>query len=443
MKRQLNILLASAFFLVIMISYQNCGVSQQGSLFDKQTYSIMPYEVKVNQLAYLSCSEQGNVANDHGVFFTFRGGAYGSNAGVRLTDDFLYKTRRMKPTQIMDLLFEDAGTSLTRLQMATRRSGSLNSMFINADSGGGTEEIDFDFALGEFGSDEMSAALLTSPNLSYLNYWSPAGVNKDAYFEGTLVYNSSEALAQQLRQFFSQDGIIAWAFADSAKPANVRSPSLYDKVDDKDDDGEDDDGDAVATNKALGMGLKVVFKQPLVTNWYSGGTVSVAMPKRVLASVTPYDLSNLKQQTAWQCPSDMQFRVIYPDDIWAINDPNDVNDDAPHDPSNINNFEPNPGGAGASDKLCPQRNDNEADNTGTYAARLAIVRRSLPASDWYVNIRYKCVIPKKFTNGSCYGIDAGTNVTRSPAYNPKGNCNPAINSAGVGVCGHYLSICYQ
>ncbi len=444
MKRQLNILISSAFFLVIMISYQNCGVTQQGSLFDKATYSIMPYEMKVNQLAYLSCSEQGNVANDAGVFFTFRSGAYGSSAGVRITEDFLYKTRKMSQTQIMDLLYEDPGTSLSRLQLATRRSGSLSSMFINADSGGGSEEIDFDYVMGDFGSDEMSASLLTAPDMSYLNYWSPAGVNKDAYFEGTLVYNSSESLSNQLRQFFAQDGILAWAYADAAKPANVRSPSLYDDPD------SDEDTDNSATNKALGVGMRIGFKQPLAANWYAGtaGPTDTTVPKRVLSSVSTYDLATLKSTGNWQCPNTLQFRVIYPDDIWELNVLSNPNDDAPHDPSNDANFETNPikdNVLHADDlpKLCPQRLDNHADNTGAYAARLAIVRRSLPASDWFVNIRYQCIIPKKSVKGSCYGIDAGTNETRSVAYNPMGACNPAISSSGLLVCGHYMSICYQ
>lgn len=447
MKRQLNIIFASAFFFIIMISYQNCGITQQGSLFGQTTYSLMPYELKVNQLAYLSCSEQGNVANDHGVFFTFRSGAYGSDAGVRLTDDFLYKTRRKSPTQIMDLLFEDVGTSLTRLQFASRRSGSLNSMFVNGDSSGGTEEIDYDYVLGDFGSDEMSASLLTAPNLSYLNYWPPAGVNNDAYLQGSVVYNSSETLANQVRNFFAQDGVLTWAYADSAKPQNVRSPSLYD---DPDDGGKDDGTNNSTPNKALGIGMRISFKQPQVANWYAGtnGSVPVAMPKRVLASVSTYDLSNLKTVGSWSCPSDMQFRVIYPDDIWNIGDPDNPNDDSPHDPSNDNNFQANPIGSaglrpGDLAKLCPQRLDSHPDNTGVHAAALAIVRRSLPASDWYVNIANKCIIPKRYVNGSCYGIDSGTNVTRSPAYNPMGNCNPAINTANMGVCGHFLSICYQ
>lgn len=411
-------------------------------MFEKKSLSLMPYELKINQLAYLSCSEQGNVANEHGVFFTFRSGSYGTDAGIRLTDEFLYQTRRKSPTQIMDLLFEDAGTSLARLQFSTRRSGSLASMFVNGDSGGGTEEIDFDYVLGDFGSDEMSASLLTAPNLSYMNYWPPAGVNKDAYLAGSLVYNSSEFLSNQLRQFFAQDGVLTWIYADSAKPENVRSPSLY--------TNPDDDGTNNSTpNKALGVGLRVSFKQPLVANWYAGtgGTVNLAMPKRVLASVASYDLATLQSEGSWSCPPDLQFRVVFPEDIWNIGDPNDPADDSPHDPTNDNNFQANPKGSalvGADlPKLCPQRLDSHADNTGANAAKLAIVRRTLPVSDWYVNIASRCIIPKKYVKGSCYGIDSGTNQTRSPAYNPMANCNPAVNGPSTGVCGHFLSICTQ
>lgn len=442
MKRKLNILFASAFFFMIIVSYQNCGTSQQGSLFDAQSYSQLPYEFTTNQLAYLSCSEQGNVSNDHGVFFTFRGGAYndaGGNpvAGLRLTEDFLYDTRRQSNFKRMDILFEDRGTSLSRLQFAIRRESNLAGMFVNSDSGGATEEVDFDYVFGDFGSDEMSASLLTAPTGQYMNYWSPAGVNKDAYFEGTLVYNSSEALSQQMRQFFSTGGILAWTFAETNKPESIRSIDFYDNDDDPDTE------EPIVTNRALGLGYRVVFKQPLASNWYTKGSTHANVPKRVLQSVSEFDLNSKVTNSSWNCPRELQLRVIFPDDIWVVG--------RPKDPSDPTNFEPNPlnsgvsGQAGQTNKLCRQAEDTDALNSGNALLQsyLAIVRRSLPVSDWYVNLTDRCIIPKRYTLGSCYGIDSGTGDTRSPEYNNTAACNPAINTSGVGVCGHYFSACIK
>ncbi|MCC6138215.1 MAG: hypothetical protein IT287_06260 [Bdellovibrionaceae bacterium] len=447
MRKKLNILITSAFFFVILISYQNCGTGQQGSLFDKQTYSTIPYELAVDQIAYMSCAEQGDVANDQGMFFTFRAGAYGENAGVRVTEDFLYETRRINNQQRMDILFEDPGTALSRLQFSVRRSGSLNSMFVNESTGGNTEEIDFDYVFGDFGSDEMSASLLTNTTGAYLNYWSPAGVNRDAYFEGTLVYNSSESLAQQVRQFFAQDGVLTLAYADTTKPENIRSPAYYDT-------GEDEEEEPVTTNQALGLGFKLAFKQPLPTNWGYTGSPHVNMPKRVLQSIFEYNLETPGKgaTTGWSCPKELQMRILFPDDIWEINVVSDPMDDQPKVPSvayeNDVNFEDNPETVthpSSMNKLCPQRNDSHPDNSGNadLQARLAIIRRSLPVSDWYVNLTNQCIIPKRYTKGSCYGIDNGTNDTRSPEYNVKVSCDPTINSSGVGVCTHFFSLCYK
>lgn len=442
MKKKLSILIASAFFFMVMVSYQNCGTSQQGSLFGAQSYSQLPYEFNTNQLAYLSCSEQGNVANDHGVFFTFRAGAYNDAngnpvAGLRLTEDFLFDTRRQNNFSRMDTLFEDKGTSLSRLQFATRRGSNLAGMFVNSSSNGGTEEIDFDYVFGDFGSDEMSAALLTAPTGEYMNYWAPAGINKDAYFEGTLVYNGSESLAQQLRQFFSTGGILAWTFADSNNPESIRSIEFYDNDDDPDTE------EPVVTDRALGTGYKVEFKQPLAANWYTAGNTHANVPKRVLQSVSEFDLNSKATIANWVCPRELQLRVVFPDDIWVVGNPKD--------PSNNANFVANPinpsvaGQAGLTNKLCRQIEDTNALNNGTalLQSHLAIVRRSLPISDWYVNLTDRCIIPKRYTLGSCYGIDSGTGDTRSPEYNNTATCNPAINTTGVGVCSHYFSACYK
>jgi hypothetical protein len=443
MKSKLNIVIASAVFFMIIVSYQNCGTSQQGSLFDAQTYSQLPYEFSTNQLAYLSCSEQSNVANDHGVFFTFRAGAYNDSngeavAGLRLTEDFFYETRRQNNFNRMDILFEDRGTSLSRLQFATRRGNNLAGMFVNESSGSGVEEIDFDYVFGDFGSDEMSAALLTAPTGQYMNYWAPAGINKDAYFEGTLVYNGSESLAQQLRQFFSTGGVLAWTFADSNNPESIRSIEFYDE---EDEDSEIEQ--PIVSDRALGTGYRVAFKQPLAANWYTVGSTHANVPKRVLQSVSEFDLNSKATLSSWNCPRELQLRVVFPDDIWVAGNPKD--------PSNAANFDANPinsgvsGQIGQTNKLCRQIEDTDALNNGNalLLAHLAIVRRSLPISDWYVNLTDRCIIPKRYTLGSCYGIDSGAGTTRSPEYNMTATCNPAINSNLTGVCAHYFSACYK
>jgi len=426
MKQKLTLVSTALFFLLILFSYQNCGVQQQGSLFRAASFSTLPYEFTVDQVAYMSCAEQDGVANDHGVFFTFRGGAYGEQAGLRLTEDFLYETRRLSESQRMDLLYADSATALSRLQFSLRNPSHFG-MFINESSGTGVEELDFDYIFGDFGTDAMSASLLTIPVGSYMNYWAPAGVHRDAYFEGSLAFNATEALAEQVRRTIGQGSLLSFAYADLSEPDQLRSLALY--------DAETSEDSADTANYAIGLGLKLAFKQPNAFNWGYTGVPHVTMPKRVLQSVSERDLSdpNRVGTAVWSCPSTLQFRIIFPDDIWI--------DDIPvKDPSDDNNFEPNPGTL--SGLLCPQRSDSHAENAAN-PELLALVRRSLPVSDWYVNIAHQCIIPKRYTKGSCYGVDQGTNDTRSPNYNITQRCNPAINTGDARVCSHFMSICYK
>jgi hypothetical protein len=406
--KKLGVILTSTLCFFVLLSYQNCGTEPQGSLFAKKTYSNLPYETTIDQIAYMSCAEQNGVPNDIGMFFTFRAGAYGANTGLRLTDDFYYETRRRNNHQRMDILYEDEATSFSRLQFAIRRKAQLNAMFVNSDSGGGSEEFDYDFIFGDLGSDEMSASLLTLTTGSYMNYWSPGGITRDAYFQGNLVFNASESLAQQLRTFLATDGVLTLGYADPTKPATIRTPDYYNP-----DDEDSTEDDPVATDEALGTGFRLSFRQPNPSNWGQAGVAHVNMPKRVLASVAEYDLTTPGggSSAGWTCPQSLQFKVVHPDAAPVM-------------------F--------MGEATCPSVADDHVDNSDT--ATLALLRRTLPQPDWDVNIRKKCVVPRRYTMGSCYGIDSGQNVTRTAEQNLTAVCSPSTQN-GTLVCSHFLSIC--
>lgn len=412
MKKHISVFFAAITFFVIMISYQNCGTEGTGALFQKSTSYGLPYETKVNQLAYMSCSEQLDVPNDDGVFFTFRLGAHGADAGLRLSEKFVYETRRKDNHDKLGILADDAPTSLTRLQFSMRQRSNLQRMYKNPDSGEGTEEFDFDFIFGDFGTDAMSASLIKQAPGSYLNYWSAGGITKDAYFEGTLVFNYAEVRSEEVRQMLTRDWVLALGYGNATDPATIRTPLDY--MEDDEDDSE------ISSNQAYGVGLRVSFKQPDPTNWQYMGVPHVNLPKRVLATVTDYDLSLPDTVSGqWTCPSRLQFRIV-----------NNGLDAAERDWD-----DDDPGLAGVQ-ALCPIGNDpaNPSED-------LKMVRRSLPASDWYINMARQCIVPRRYTLGSCYGLDKGVTpqVTRTPVYDITKSCNPAINPA----CSHFVSICYR
>ncbi|MBY0384784.1 hypothetical protein K2X05_06455, partial [bacterium] len=399
----------------VLFSYQNCGVEAPQSLFDQVQKYQLPYEVKVDQIAYMSCSEQLNVPNQDGVFFTFRAGAYGPNAGLRLSDTFLYETRRGDPENRAIKLAEEYVSFNHRVLFSIRKQADLSVSYLNATNGQGIEEVDYDFVFGDLGSTAMSASLVALADTEYMNYWAAGGISQDAYMQGTMVFNSAESVSANLRSFLTDEGLLAVGFAQPLDPATLLTPADYTA-------STTNTSVVSPANQAFGTGLRMTFKQPNPANWgYTLSTVNnvphVNLPKRVLASVYEYDLSQPQTiKSTWSCPTELQLRVVYPTD-------RNFNDPYPFVPAR---------------QLCP----DVADPTNpTDLANFQIVRKSLPVSDWKINWARKCVVPQVYTKGSCYGVDTGVTptVARSPVYDFTKSCDPAINPA----CLHFVSICLR
>jgi hypothetical protein len=422
MNKKTSIVSVLSITAIVLFSYQNCGVEPPQSLFDKlQTYKF-PYEAKINQIAYMSCSEQEGVLNDSGVFFTFRVGAHGSNAGLRLSDSFLYETRREDNEDRAFLLADEAGSLNHRVQFSLREQADLSAMYTN-DGTSGIEGRDYDFIFGDLGSKEMSASLVSLAPGEYLNYWAAGGIARDAYMLGDITFNASESMAGLLRTFLTDKGILALGFATPSQQSILLNRGSY-NLDSQDDDGdgnEDDaDDDIVPFDEAYGLGYRLKFKQPNPQNWQYAGPPHINMPKRVLESIQEYDLSGITNNSvSWNCPTNLQLRVVLPEHAMR----NDI----------------------GTQQLCPDP-DPARPLTGSDLDNFRIVRNSLPASDWKINWARKCVVPLKSTLGSCYGISAipdpitRAQVTRDPVYNTTQSCNPAV---APGVCGHYVSICLR
>ncbi len=410
----------------MLLAYQNCGTDSGlgNSIFAKSNEFPSPYDLKVNQVAYMSCSEQKDVPNEDGVFFTFRAGAYGEGAGLRLSDSFLYEARREDEFDKMEILATDAPTVMTRVQLAMRQPALLSRMFVNADSNGGLEEQDYDFVFGDIGSEEMSASLIKLAPGQYMNYWSAGGINEDAYFSATLLFNGSETLANTVRSSLeSKAWALVFGFTDPVDPTAIRTLEDFTLNDDTSAEGGNSSGgssgdtstastESVAGGSPYGVGLRVSFKKPLASIW-GLGEAHPNMPQRVLESIQDFNLENPGSTNAsWSCPTSLQFRIIHPDDVF------------------------NSDGTTKNASLCAVVHDPAVPSD-----LLKIVRRSLPAQDWYVNLAQQCVIPRKHVAGSCYGVDQGTQVRRTPVYGFNNACNPALNAGGTGVCSHFVSIC--
>lgn len=432
MNRTKSIVMILATTGAVLFSYQNCGVEPTQSMFDvKQAYKL-PYEVSINQVAYMSCSEQGGIPNEPNVYFSFRVGAYGDGAGLRLSDNFLYETRRDSSGARALKLSEEFVSLNHRLMFSMRQQSDLRVSYMNAGSTAGIEEQDYDFVFGDLGSNEMSASLLELDTDEYMNYWAAGGIENDAYMQGTMVFDAAETVAQDMRNFLEKNGgLITLGYATPLDTANLLTRASYSTNFDDDGDGRnnDSDDDIVPSNEAYGSGLKVSFKVANPANWgYTRAGINnnphPNMPKRVLATVYEYDLSQPQQiKATWSCPTALQLRIVAPAD-------KDFNDPYPFT---------------TAQRLCPDVVPEEPTNA-TDLANYQIARRSLPVSHWKINWARKCAVPKFYTKGSCYGVDerATPSVPRAPVYDftqsrTTNTCDPSVNEA----CLHFVSICLR
>lgn len=395
----------------MMLAYQNCGGELQDSMFDELGGASDIYEVKIDQIAYMSCSEQKNVINEQKMFFTFRAGAYGENAGLRINPTFLQRYKNIKKNDLMDKLMEDTVFAGSQIQFSIRKQTDLSQMFIGGSSSEGVEGIDYDFTFGLLGSEELSASLITTNSTfsGWLNYFAAAGVNFDAYLEGSLTFNESENIAGQVRNFFENGGgMLTTVFGNLDKPTNIRIPNYS-----FDDDPENDD-EIAPSNEAIGVGLKLTFKQPNALNWtpHTNPSPYTGMPKRVLATVTEVNLASPRVSSGvWTCPNSLQLRIVYNAASHMLI-----------------------GGVHVCDYV---------EDPDPMSDELKTIRKSLPASDWYVDLAHRCVIPRRVGIGSCYGIDSGVGTTRQVNYDFTTACNPDVVNNAAAVCPHFVSICVK
>lgn len=385
-----------------LLAFQNCGELTQGSLFPEFTSKTFPYEIVVDQVAYMSCAEQENVNNDYGVYFTFRAGAYGDNTGLGLTQAYLDEVQDQDNSSVMDDLALNGLSRNSRLQLGIRNRDNLLQLYQKADSV--LEEEDFDYIFGTLGSDEMSASLLTLPEgEDRMGFWAAGGINNDARFQGVLTFNESELMAEQIRDYLSDQGYLTFTFADEFDEASIRHA------------GSSSSEVQEFLPNAFGRGLNVEFSRPNPGLWAVAGAGAIAqeMPARVLHSISEVDLMDTRSNIGnWECRNSMQFMIAFPEDA-----------------------------APEGSAVVPPSNCYMKADPASPTDEFLFVRRSLPASDWWIDMANRCVIPKKHTTGSCYGIDSSTRDTRNIQYDFTQACDPAI--ADPHVCPHFVSICFK
>ena len=363
-----------------MMFFQNCSSSVPFGTVDRFATlvesDVFPYEASIDQVAYMSCSEQENVPQD-GTFFTFKVGSY-RNGGVRVTEEFRNEVIRLNDESVVNALMQNYASTGSRLQLSVRTMDNLQLIYLTQNNGeDGIQGEDYSNIFTSFGDQAFTSMLWYLEPGDYLRYWPGAQFDSDYRFEGTLKFLDSELIEGDLRNFLHNRGIIALTFSEEGETV-ARGPGTQ-------------AGDTKSLSKEVyGMAISPRFKQPLGPD---GGSPGGAMPSRVLSSVQEIIIDKRRNGTVpgtWSCPDQLQFKIVLPEDATIFNE----------------DAEP----VGTRCAMNPDPVQLSAD--------LKAIRQSLPAEDWYIDLTRNCVVPKpeRTTTGSCYGKNSNIEQTHIINY---------------------------
>ena len=351
-----------------------------------------PFEAELDQLAYMSCSEQEDVVQDFQTFFSFRAGAY-TQGGVRVTEDFRKFAAGTTGESVANSLQNNTISSDTVMQFAIRAGDNYQLTYLNEESGSeGESGIDYANIFAPLGDENLTKYLWDRPLGQYINVWPGAQFTSQYRFEGTLHFSDSEIIARELRSFLSNNGILALTFSQQETIA-PRGPGYM---------ANDPN---LSVRDVYGTGLKLRFKQPLSrTNQQPHSS----MPSRVLSTVNEVMIDARRSDNVpatWACPVEYSFMIVLPEH--------------------------------AEDQNCPMEQDPVNPSPA-----LNIIRQSLFSEDWHVNLAQRCVVPKpdRVEAGSCYGKNSQTQETRNINYDLTTSCGLTDLN---GLCPHYVSICFK
>lgn len=454
--------------------FQNCSSAVPFGTTDRFAKliesEVFPYEASFDQVAYMSCSEQENVYQDYQTFFTFRVGAY-RTGGVRVTEEFRNEVIRINDEGVVNALTQNYASSGSRLQLAIRTMDNLQLAYLSESNGSdGLEGEDYDNMLTTFGEEAFTNLLWYMEPGDYLQYYAGAQYDSDYRFEGTVHFTDSEVIERDLRSFLSNRGVLAVTFSDSGaitprgpgslagllvsgsgssssggssgSTGSTSGSSGSSGINSGDTSGGGTGGgvavsqkvnsasvDAAAASLAsnvYGMAVSPKFKQPLPRlNGVVTGSPGSSMPSRVLSSIQEVAIDSRRSGTipkSWTCPDEMQFMIVLPEDKDILRGV--FNED----------------GVQTGTEVVGTRCATNPDPV-QLSETLKLVRKSLYAEDWYVDLARRCIVPKeeRTTAGSCYGINSNTQQTHIINYdNFPAGCGFGHEN---GLCPHYASIC--
>ncbi len=362
-----KILAASIIALVLSgLIFQNCSnpATPSGNSLAASLASVdFPYDSQIDQIAYMSCNQQAAGTYDPSAYFSFRAGAYRAGSGVQVTPAF------MSNKNVAGARTSDQVSVLTQIpavvgafpQLAIRTFANFQIPLLSSQGSSGTEGQDYSTFFTAMDNPDFAMAVLTANSgdgVRYLRTEQARGVR----FEANIALNNSWSVVTGLQTTISNGtALLAVTYVGAAGKYQARSPTDYGL------------STSPSGTSVFGRGYQIQFRQPVGS---SGG-----YPISTLASVSEINLESRGVPSTinpWTCDPSMQFRILR---------------------TNLT--------ADLSQAGCALSVDNPNDS------KLAIVRNSFRAQDWYVDMANRCLIPKKAGAG-CYNASVGIPANTPP-----------------------------
>jgi hypothetical protein len=375
----------AASVLGVLLLFQNCSQVDQGAANSASSSSTFEqglpfaYDAKLDTISYMSCSQMADQANsiEKRAYYTFRAGAYNNQTGgLAMTDEFRQATRFYKPADRARLFSSSDKNASTRLSLSVRQVGNYQAPWKEGEFRIGEEVESF---LPALDSAAVAGPLAASQPGQMIQYF--PGTHSQRLLEASLRFYNYENTAKLTRDTIdSRAALLVAGYQNSSSEMDqaLRAPV------------------AGAADKVYGTGYYMRFSLPV---GYSSGE------RRVISAsggIEELDLAtNTVKSANWDCAQNYQFMVIRPED------------------------------KAAGRVLCDAIVDRY-DNA-TEQAALNAIRRVLRVEDWFVDIKKKCIMPKR-TGDFCYGPLNGRTVQYGVA-----SC---LNGSTT-MCPHFVSVCIK
>lgn len=384
-----------AIVAAVILLFQNCADPLDLASEDALSYNNQlpfAFEATVDTLSYMSCSNVP-ASYESRALFTFRAGAFTSEAGLRLSSAFHAQTGNFSVAQRAQALSESARNRQSILQMAIRPKMQYQSI-LTASGSNVREGKDYYSLLGELDSPEIAEALSALAVGDWINYFAGVLGLDNRSVEGSLYFLDSETIANSVRTQLNDSGVLTFTYAPGTTGEYAaRGPS------------------SGSETAVYGAGFELGFRLP------------PGRSSGVRRALDDNDIREISLETnspsgvnmaAWSCPNDLALKIVRVQDLASV----------------TCNREP--------DSITALSDPN---------SRLSIIRRILPVEDWYVDTTNNCIVSKHEDDMKCYG--SATDVT--VVYSTGSACdNGKADLDGDGsldvtdntkVCAHYVSVC--